>query len=98
MVVTATPGNTEPLPVQGGKDQAMIVDKSLISFVSGLNAENRADILESTLLAQLGANNQVTDEKDVIGWYKAYIGILTKIGWTIEGGDVQQFTAEGKCC
>ena len=93
-VVTATPGQAAPLPVQDGKDQAMIVDKSLISFVSGLSAENRADILESTLLAQLGAKSKVPDEKDVIGWYKAYIEILTKVGWTMEGGEVQQFSAK----
>jgi hypothetical protein len=93
-VVTATPAQAVPLPVQDGKDQAMIVDKSLISFVSGLSAENRADILESTLLAQLGAKSKVPDEKDVIGWYKAYIEILTKVGWTMEGGEVQQFSAK----
>lgn len=93
-VVTAAPGQTAPLPVQDGKDQAMIVDKSLISFVSGLSAENRADILESTLLAQLGANSKIPDQKDVIAWYKAYIEILTKIGWTMEGGEVQQFSAK----
>jgi hypothetical protein len=84
----------EPLPVQDGKDQAMIVDKSLISFVSGLSAENRADILESTLLAQFGAKNKIPDDTDVIGWYKAYIEILCKIGWTIEGGEVQHFSAK----
>lgn len=94
-VVTAAPGQTAPLPVLDGKDQAMIVDdKSLISFVSGLSAENRADILESTLLAQLGANSKVPDHNDVIAWYKAYIEILTKVGWTMEGGDVQQFSAK----
>jgi hypothetical protein len=93
-VVTAAPGQAQPLPVQDGKDQAMIVDKSLISFVAGLSAENRADILESTLLAQLGANSKVPDQKDVIGWYKAYIEILTKVGWTMEGGEVQQFSAK----
>ena len=72
----------------------MIVDKSLISFVSGLSAENRADILESTLLAQFGAKNKIPDDTDVIGWYKAYIEILCKIGWTIEGGEVQHFSAK----
>jgi hypothetical protein len=93
-VVIAAPNKATPLPTQDGKDQAMIVDKSLISFVSGLSAENRADILESTLLAQLGANGKVSDEKDVIGWYRAYIEILTKVGWTMEGGEVQQFSAK----
>src|SRR5450631_775527 len=93
-MVMPSPSVLQPLPVQDGKEQAMIVDKSLISFVSGLTAENRADILESTLLAQLGAKRKVTDEPDVIGWYKSYIEILTKIGWTMEGGEVQHFSAK----
>jgi hypothetical protein len=93
-MVMPSPSVLQPLPVQYGKEQAMIVDKSLISFVSGLTAENRADILESTLLAQLGAKRKVTDEPDVIGWYKSYIEILTKIGWTMEGGEVQHFSAK----
>jgi hypothetical protein len=76
------------------KEQAMLVDKSLISFVSGVNAANRADILESTLLAQLGAKARMTDDSDIIGWYKAYVEILTKTGWAIEGGDIQNFTAK----
>ncbi len=83
-----------PLILNDNKEQAVLVDKSLISFVSGVNAANRADILESTLLAQLGANAKVTDASDVIGWYKSYVEILTKTGWTIEGGDVQKFSAK----
>jgi hypothetical protein len=93
-MMASAPPLLQPLPVRDGKDQSMIVDKSLISFVSGLSAENRADILESTLLAQLGAKSKVTDANDVIGWYNAYIEILTKIGWTIEGGEVQHFSAK----
>jgi len=93
-VAMPAPTLLQQLPVVDGKDQSMIVDNSLISFVSGLSAENRADILESTLLAQLGAKSKVPDEKDVIGWYNAYIEILTKIGWTIEGGEVQHFSAK----
>jgi hypothetical protein len=93
-VAMPSPVLLQPLPVVDGKDQSMIVDNSLISFVSGLSAENRADILESTLLAQLGAKSKVPDEKDVIGWYNAYIEILSKIGWTIEGGEVQHFSAK----
>jgi hypothetical protein len=82
------------LLLNDNKQQAMLVDKSLISFVSGVNAVNRADILESTLLAQLGAKARMKDDSDIIGWYKAYVEILSKTGWAIEGGDIQNFTAK----
>ena len=83
-----------PLLLHDDKEQAMIVDKSLISFVSGVNAANRADILESTLLAQLGAKAKIADESDVIGWYKSYIEILARTGRTVEGRDVPKFSAK----
>jgi hypothetical protein len=83
-----------PAPLlKAGLDQTMIVDRSLISFVSEVSVDNRADVLESTLLAQLGAKNKIPDETDVIGWYEAYIDILSKLGWTVEGGEVQHFSA-----
>ena len=88
-----------PLPqsslLKEGKEQTLIVDKSLISFVSDVSAYNRADILESTLLAQLGARAKVPDESDAISWYKAYMNILSKIGWVVEGGEVEHFSSKG---
>jgi hypothetical protein len=83
-----------PLLLHDKKEQAMLVDKSLISFVVGVNAANRADILESTLLAQLGANARIVDDSDIIGWYRSYVEILTRTGWTMEGGDIQRFSAK----
>src|SRR5580765_164568 len=94
-MAAAMPAPTlSPAPLlKAGLAQTMIVDRSLISFVSEVSVDNRADVLESTLLAQLGAKNKVPDETDVIGWYEAYIDILTKLGWTVEGGEVQHFSA-----
>lgn len=81
--------------MKGGMDQVMMADKSLISFVSNVGVANREDILESTLFAQLGAKHMVPDDNDFIGWYKKYNEILSKIGWTVEGGDVRHFSANG---
>ena len=92
-VVQESPLSFPSLDTQ--REQAMLVNKSLISFVAGVSADRRADILESTLLAQLAAKNQVPDESDTIGWYKSFVSVLTKIGWTIEGGDIQNYSANG---
>lgn len=80
-----------PLLIEG-REQALIADKSLIVFAPEVSAHSRADILESTLFAQLAAKNKVPDETNTIGWYHAYIAILTKIGWSVEGGEVRNLS------
>ena len=84
----------QPLLLQDSREQVMLVHKSVMFFESGVNASNRADILESTLLAQMGAKAEVPDETNLTGWYKAYVEILSNIGWIVEGCDVKTFSAK----
>lgn len=71
------------------KEQALIVDKSLIIFTPPVNVHHRGDILESMLYAQMGANNKVPEDTNSINWYNAYIDTLAKIGWEVEGGELR---------
>jgi len=71
------------------KEQALIVDKSLIIFTPPVNVRHRGDILESMLFAQMGANNKVPEDTNSIDWYNAYIDTLSKIGWEVEGGELR---------
>jgi len=59
--------------------------------MSGVPQQSRKDILNSLLLAQLGANFKVPDIENVLLWYHSFIDILAKIGWIIDGSDVQSF-------
>jgi len=77
------------------QENGPVADKSLIYLVSGMSEENKAEMLESALFAQLGAKSRVSPESDAIDWYKAYNDTLSKKGWTIEGGEVQQFASTG---
>jgi len=77
------------------QENGPVADKSLIYLVSGMSEENKAEMLESALFAQLGAKARVSPESDAIGWYKAYNDTLSKKGWTVEGGEVQQFASTG---
>lgn len=70
-----------------GDPAAFIVNKSLVSFVADVGAQNRMDVLNSTLLAQLAANKQFPDEKNLIEWFNAYTEVLSKIGWVMTGKD-----------
>jgi hypothetical protein len=69
--------NTAPHPVRFDTTDSGYVDAgSLISFVAGVSAENRADILNSTLLAQLAANKQYNREQQTQEWYGMYREVL----------------------
>jgi len=74
-----------------GKEQSFLADKSLVSFVSGLSEQNRSDVINSMLLAQLAANKKVQNEENILEWYKAFIQVLSNIGWTIESVEISKF-------
>jgi hypothetical protein len=54
---------------------------SLVSFVSGISALHKSDVLNSTLLAQLAATKQYDRYKQTKEWYDSYIGVLANVGW-----------------
>ncbi len=66
------------------KNQAMVVGADIVSFVQGVTPEQREDIVNSSLLAQLAAKNKVSDPKQLYDWYNTYFDVLTNIGWVIQ--------------
>ena len=66
------------------KNQAMVAGSDVISFVKGISAERKQDIINSALLAQLAANKRVPNRSKVFAWYDAYFDVLTRIGWVIQ--------------
>lgn len=66
------------------KNQAIVVGADVVSFVKGVSAERRQDIVNSALLAQLVANNKVKNRSNVFEWYDAYFDVLTNLGWVIQ--------------
>ena len=63
---------------------AKVVAGSLASFTSGLSGQRMDDVQNSTLLAQLAANEKFPDQKDVVDWYKFYGGVLSNLGWNVQ--------------
>jgi hypothetical protein len=93
-VQTAFRGPVAADIVKEGEEQSFLSDKSLVSFVSGVSGQNRNDILNSTLLAQLAANKKVAIEDDVLGWYRVFTEVLTKIGWQVENAEINKFESK----
>ncbi|MGI9078695.1 MAG: hypothetical protein ACR2G6_15405 [Gemmatimonadaceae bacterium] len=66
------------------KNQAVVVGSEIVSFVSGVTAERRDAIVNSSLLAQLVAKKKVSDPAKIYEWYDAYFDVLTNIGWVVQ--------------
>jgi N-acetyl-anhydromuramyl-L-alanine amidase AmpD len=78
-----------------GTEQSFLNARSLVSFVSDVNGQRRDDVLNSVLLAQLAANRQFPAEDQLLDWYKAFVGVLNKIGWVIEEAEFSTFESSG---
>ena len=68
------------------KNQATVVGSSVVSFVTGVTPENRRDIVNCSLLAQLAANKAVPSRDDIRAWYEAYFNALSYLGLSRNGG------------
>lgn len=77
------------------KDQAKVVGSEVMSFMSGVEADLRAAIADSALLAQLGANKKTLDAQDVFGWYETYFGILRSLGWLVQDTGFSKVSESG---
>jgi hypothetical protein len=77
------------------EDKAYLDNKSIVSFVAGVSPENRQDILDSTLLAQLAAGHLYPDPQDLKKWYEKYTEVLRNIGWSIQANEFSEVTSSG---
>jgi hypothetical protein len=80
-----------------GKNQASVVGSDVISFVNGVTAEQRQDLINSVLLAQLVAKVQIPDATKIYDWYNAYFNVLKQVGWLVqdEGFETYHAASEG---
>lgn len=68
-----------------GKDNCYVCEGSLVSFVANLKDQQKKDVLNSSLLAQLAANKKFDREKDTVNWYRFYTEVMENVGWVIQG-------------
>lgn len=76
--------STQPLQLVKEKTQALVVGSDVISFVRGVTAERRQDLVNASLLAQLVATKRVPEPTDVNAWYEAYFDVLKNLGFIIQ--------------
>ena len=69
------------------KQQAVVVGADVIAFVKGVTPEQRNDIVNASLLAQLVAKKKVPKPSTlttVKEWYEDYFDVLSRIGFAIQ--------------
>jgi hypothetical protein len=82
-LVLAEPRSHPPESVHGAS-QAYVAAASVVSFNRALSPGDEADVLDSTLLAQLAANGGADREGDLPRWYEAYTNVLTNVAWAMQ--------------
>ncbi len=70
--------------VERQKRSAFVVAASVVAFSDGVFGQQKEDLLNSTLLAQLAANRKYDRERDTHNWYLLYRSVLEQVGWSIE--------------
>jgi hypothetical protein len=58
---------------------------SILSFVSGVRANEKSDVLYSTQFAQRAANARHNRYSAARHWYEMYVDVLERLGWAGEG-------------
>lgn len=66
------------------KSEGLVDAGSLVAFTSEVPQQQKEDVLNSTLLAQLAAEKKYDRYTDVKNWYKFYAEVMGKIGWVMQ--------------
>lgn len=88
--------DTVDLSFDAAKNQAAVVGSQIVSFVTGVTAERREAIVNSSLLAQLVAQKKITDPVRIYEWYDAYFDVLTNIGWVVQERSFAEYRESSK--
>ena len=92
-------GDDEPVAevaLQTGQQQAAVVGSGIVSFAAGVPAEWRADLMNSALLAQLVAKQQVPQPERLFEWYDAYFDTLAQLGWAVQDRGFAIYVEQGQ--
>jgi hypothetical protein len=78
-----------------GHKSAQVNYGSLTSFVENLADRDKADVMNSTLLAQLSASQSYNRMENPSNWYKFYLNVLEQVGWNVPSFAFDTYTSGG---
>jgi tetratricopeptide (TPR) repeat protein len=79
-------------------EQTFVVGSDIVAFVRGVPAEQRSDVVNALLLAQLVAKRKVPEPSklaDIVTWYDSYFDTLSNIGFSVQERSFTEYRAAG---
>lgn len=86
------------LEFDAARQDAAVVGSDVVAFVKEVTPEQRNDVVNATLLAQLVANKAHPDPKampQVLAWFDTYFETLSQIGFATQDLGFAEYTAGG---
>lgn len=80
---------------EDNKKSGSITAGNIISFTANLSGQDKEDVNDSILLAQLAASKKYTRTDKPKEWYDLYFEVLTNVGWIIQGEPFSPYKASG---
>ena len=68
---------------------------SLQSFTTTLTSQEKEDVIDSILSAQLTASRMYNRETEYSEWYRIYVQALRKLGWMVDSYRFMEYTPTG---
>lgn len=84
------------IKVDREKQQAFLVDRTLVCFAADVIGQQRRDVIDMLLLAQLAARKQYPEMEQAKDWHQSFTNVLTNIGCTIEAKGFSKFAFPDK--
>lgn len=76
--------------------RASVVGDAILSFVSGMSDQNRADVLNTYLFASLAANKKYPADNQGKEWYQTFLTVMQDAGWIVLKRYYDSTSASGK--
>src|SRR5262245_2633813 len=80
------------------KQDVAVVGSDVVAFVKDITPEQRKDVVNASLLAQLVAKKAIPNPQklpDVLAWYDKYFDTLSNIGFATQDMGFAEYTAGG---
>jgi hypothetical protein len=77
-----TPSLMRGFAASAATPDAAVIANGVVSFVSGMGEQNKADVRNSYLYASLVASKRFPKEGDGAQWYELFATVMNQLGWT----------------
>lgn len=82
------------LAASAGTPNAAVIANGVVSFVSGMREQNKADVRNSYLYASLVASKRFPNEGDGAKWYELFATVMNQLGWTFVNRRYSRYSSQ----